>query len=78
VVTNNITIVVPNAKFIAENGINWSHNDRKVRFLIPVSVAYGSDEQLVEQRLLEVAESCADVLDKPAARFATVVEERYI
>lgn len=67
VVTNdNITIIVPNSKFITENVINWSHNDRKVRFSIPVSVAYGSDVQLIERLLLEVAAANPDVLDKPA------------
>lgn len=67
VVTNdNITIIVPNAKFITENVVNWSHNDRKVRFRIPVSVAYGSDIQLVERLLLEAAKECSDVLENPA------------
>jgi len=67
VVSNdNITIIVPNSKFITENVINWSHNDRKVRFRIPVSVAYGSDVELVVRLLLEVAADDPDVLDKPA------------
>jgi len=67
VVTNdNITIIVPNAKFITENVVNWSHNDRRVRFRIPVSVAYGSDIQLVERLLLEAAKECPDVLENPA------------
>lgn len=67
VVTNdNITIIVPNSKFITENVVNWSHNDRKVRFRIPVSVAYGSDVALVEQLLLDVATGNADVLETPA------------
>ena len=67
VVTNdNISIIVPNAKFVTENVINWSHNDRRVRFRIPVSVAYGSDVQLVERLLLEAAAECPDVLEKPA------------
>ena len=66
VVTNdNITIIVPNSKFITENVINWSHNDRKVRFRIPVSVAYGSDVRLVERLLLEAAAEDPDVLDQP-------------
>ncbi|BET57606.1 mechanosensitive ion channel family protein [Geobacter sp. 60473] len=66
VVTNdNITIIVPNSKFITENVVNWSHNERKVRFRIPVSVAYGSDVNLVERLLLEVAAANADVLEKP-------------
>ncbi len=72
VLTNdNIAIIVPNSKFIAENVVNWSHTDPKVRFKIPVTVAYGSDLRLVEQLLLEVAGENSDVLDnpEPAVRF---------
>jgi len=66
VVTNdNITIIVPNSKFITENVVNWSHHDRKVRFRIPVTVAYGSDLAVVERLLLEAAAECPDVLEKP-------------
>jgi len=66
VVTNdNISIIVPNSKFITENVVNWSHNDRKVRFKIPVTVAYGSDIELVERLLLQVATDCPDVLQEP-------------
>lgn len=67
VLTNdNIAIIIPNSKFISENVINWSYNDEKVRFKIPVSVAYGSDVRLVEKALLEVARENPDVLDNPA------------
>lgn len=67
VVTNdNIAIIVPNSKFISENVINWSYNDRQVRFKIPVSVAYDSDIRLVEKLLLEVASENPDVLETPA------------
>ena len=72
VVTNdNITIIIPNSKLVAENVINWSHNDERVRFPIPVSVAYGSDPAEVERVLLEVAAANSDVLadPPPAVRF---------
>lgn len=66
VVTNdNITIIVPNSKFISENVVNWSHNDNKVRFKIPVSVAYSSDTRSVERLLLEVARENPNVLEDP-------------
>jgi small-conductance mechanosensitive channel len=66
VVSNdNISIIVPNSRFITENVVNWSHNDRKVRFRIPVSVAYGTDVALVERVLLEVAAANPDVLETP-------------
>jgi len=67
VVTNdNISIIVPNSNVITENVINWSHNDRKVRFKIPVTVAYGTDIEQLERLLLQVAADCPDVLEDPA------------
>jgi small-conductance mechanosensitive channel len=67
VLTNdNIMIIVPNSKFITESVVNWKHNDARVRFRIPVSVAYGSDVRLVEKLLLEVAKQEQEVLDDPA------------
>jgi small-conductance mechanosensitive channel len=66
VLTNdNVAIIIPNSKFIVENVVNWSHNDPKVRFKVPVSVAYGSDVRLVERALLEVARANPDVLGDP-------------
>lgn len=66
VLTNdNIAIIVPNSKFITENVVNWKYNDGKVRFRIPVGVAYGTDVRLVEKVLLEVAAADKDVLEKP-------------
>jgi len=62
---DNISIIVPNSKFITENIVNWSHSDPKVRFRIPVSVAYGSDARLVEKILLGVAAENQDVLATP-------------
>ncbi|MCZ4315943.1 mechanosensitive ion channel [Comamonadaceae bacterium G21597-S1] len=68
---DNIAVIVPNSKFITENVINWKYNDDKVRFRIPVSVAYGSDARQVERLLLELAAADADVLadPPPAVRF---------
>lgn len=67
VITNdNISIIIPNSKFISENVTNWSYNDSRVRFKIPISVAYDSDVKLVEKLLLDVARENPDVLDTPA------------
>lgn len=66
VVTNdNIAIIVPNSSLIAENVVNWSFTDPKVRFKIGVTVAYGSNPRMVEKLLLEVANSNPDVLKDP-------------
>lgn len=67
VLTNdNINIIVPNSKFITENVVNWKYNDGKVRFKIPVGVAYGSDVRKVEKILLEIAAAEPEVLEEPA------------
>ena len=67
VLTNdNISIIVPNSKFVTENIVNWIHDDWKVRFRVPVIVAIESDAHLVEKVLLEAAKKVPDVLDQPA------------
>lgn len=65
VTNNNIAIIVPNSNFIAEPVVNWKYTNTKVRFEIPVGVAYGSDVRLVEKLLLEVAQENPDVLSNP-------------
>jgi small-conductance mechanosensitive channel len=66
VVTNdNISVIVPNSEFISSRVINWSHNDRNVRFNIPVGVAYKEDPEKVKQILLKVAEKDEGVLKSP-------------
>jgi small-conductance mechanosensitive channel len=67
VLTNdNIDIIIPNSKLITENVVNWTHSERKVRFRIPVTVAFDVDIRKVEQALLEAAKSISEVLDTPA------------
>lgn len=65
---DNIDIIIPNSSFTSFNVINWSHGDQRVRFRIPVTVAYGSDARLVERLLLEVAEENENVLKEPSPR----------
>ena len=66
ILTNdNVSIIVPNAEFISSQVINWSHNDDKVRFRIPVSVEYSSDIKKVTRLLLEVGMENPGVLKDP-------------
>jgi len=65
---DNIDFIIPNSSFTSFNVINWSHGDQKVRFRVPVPVAYGSDARLVERLLLEVAEENENVLKEPSPR----------
>ena len=62
---DNITIIVPNSKFIAENVINWSFANQSVRFRVPVGVAYDSDLRLVKKLLIDAAQENPDVLKEP-------------
>jgi small-conductance mechanosensitive channel len=66
VTSDNIAVIIPNADLVANQIINWSHADPKVRFRIPVGVAYGTDIPLVCQALLEVAAAHPAVLREPA------------
>ncbi len=67
IVTNdNITTIVPNQKFIDSPVTNWTYGDPRVRFRIPVGVAYGSDTELVKQKLIEAAEEDPHALKDPA------------
>ena len=66
VTTNdNISVIIPNSEFITSRVINWSYNDRMVRFKIPINVAYGSDPRHVEKLLVEVASENKNVLKEP-------------
>ena len=66
ILTNeNISIIVPNSEFISSRVINWSHNDRNIRFDIPVGVSYNEDPVLVKEILMDVADENPHVLKKP-------------
>ncbi len=66
VITNdNISVIVPNSEFINSQVINWSHNDRKVRFKIPVGVAYKEDPEKVRELVIAVAKKHPGVLKFP-------------
>lgn len=67
VITNdNISIIIPNSEFISNRVINWSHNDRKIRFRFPVGVSYKEDPQRVKDILMEVLRQNDGVLKSPA------------
>ncbi|MBN2482809.1 MAG: mechanosensitive ion channel [Candidatus Omnitrophica bacterium] len=63
---DNVSIIVPNAKFIENQVTNWAYGDTRVRIHCPVGVAYGSDIPKVKETLLAVARNHPDVLDTPA------------
>jgi len=66
IITNdNIAIIVPNSDFINSRVINWSYQDNRVRFNIPVGVSYKEDPARVREILLDVAMNCKGVLKNP-------------
>jgi len=62
---DDMTIIVPNSKFIVEQVVNWSHNEQKARFAVKVNVAYGSDTELVFKCLEETMSENGSVSKKP-------------
>ncbi len=62
---DNISVIVPNSEFISSQVINWSHNDRNIRFRLPVGVSYNDDPVEVKRVLLEVAANNPNVLNEP-------------
>ena len=63
---DNIMMIVPNTKFIDSPVTNWTYTDRRVRFRIPVGVAYGSDIAKVRDLLLAVGRENPNTLQEPA------------
>ncbi len=66
IVTNdNITMIVPNSKFIDSPVTNWTYGDPRVRFRIPIGVAYGSDIEKVRTALIEAGKENPHTLKDP-------------
>jgi small-conductance mechanosensitive channel len=66
IVTNdNITMIVPNSKFIDSPVTNWTYGDPRVRFRIPVGVAYGSDIDKVRAALIAAGKENPHTLSDP-------------
>ena len=66
IVTNdNISIIVPNSEFVSSQVINWSHNNRIVRFRIPIGVSYDEDPEIIRKLLMEVADENENVQKEP-------------
>src|SRR5947209_8100730 len=62
---DNISMIVPNTKFIDSPVTNWTYGDPRVRFRIPVGVAYGSDIAKVREALLVAGRENPNTLKDP-------------
>ena len=65
---DDIMITIPNSIIANEKIVNESAPFPNFRVRIPVSVAYGSDIDLVEKILLDIAGKNANILPEPAPR----------
>ena len=61
---DNITMIVPNTKFIDSPVTNWTYGDPRVRFRIP-GVSYGSDVSKVREALVAVGRENPQTLKEP-------------
>jgi len=62
---DNASMIIPNSEFISQQVTNWSYKDKRMRRNIEVGVVYGSNIDLVQRTLLEVAEKHRKVLKFP-------------
>lgn len=66
ILTNdNVTIIVPNQRFITDNVTNLLYTGGRIRVRVPVSVAAGTDARAMERLLIDAARAHPDVLDDP-------------
>jgi potassium efflux system protein len=61
-------LIVPNKEFVTGRLVNWSLSDRVLRVILRVGIAYGSDTELAERLLYEIARKHPSVLSDPAPR----------
>jgi small-conductance mechanosensitive channel len=62
---DNREYLIPNQNLMTSQVENWSYSSRRVAVSVPISVAYGSDIDLVETLLLEAAADVERVLAEP-------------
>lgn len=65
-------LVVPNKIFITDRLINWTLSDTVTRLVIPVSVAYGTRVEMVEQILIDAVKGIEQVLQDPEPQVSFV------
>lgn len=64
---DDVSILVPNSQFIAEQVVNESFSGKKIRLHICVGVAYGSDVEKVQETLIRIANKHTQILKNPPA-----------
>jgi potassium efflux system protein len=59
-------VIIPNADLVANQVVNWTLSNRRVRLIVPVGVAYGSDVSLVMETLMASAKENSKIAVSPA------------
>jgi small-conductance mechanosensitive channel len=65
---DQVSIIVPNSRFLESEVINWNHHSPVSRLRLPIGVAYGSSLSAVRAAMIEAAKDHPDVLAEPAPR----------
>ncbi|EFK10840.1 transporter, small conductance mechanosensitive ion channel (MscS) family protein [delta proteobacterium NaphS2] len=59
-------VIIPNSDLVSSQVINWTLSNRRVRLIIPVGVAYGSDVSLVMETLVASAGENSKIAVSPS------------
>ncbi len=62
---DGVELVIPNSDLITQNVANWTLRDTQLRGHVPVSVAYGTDVELVRRLLADILKQHPLVLPYP-------------
>jgi len=65
---DEVSIIIPNSRFLEAEVINWTHHSPVSRLKLPVSVAYGSNLSIVRSALIDAAKEHNDVLPEPTPK----------
>ena len=65
---DDVAIIVPNSQFIAEQVINDSFSGHRIRRILKVGVAYGSNVEKVTEIVMKIANEHAKILKDPGSR----------
>ncbi|EAZ91289.1 hypothetical protein CY0110_11717 [Crocosphaera chwakensis CCY0110] len=63
---DQISVILPNSRFLESEVINWNHSSSISRLKIPVGVAYGSNLEAVKKVLIDTAKNHRDILSMPS------------
>jgi small-conductance mechanosensitive channel len=63
---DQVSILVPNSRFLEQEVINWSHRNPVSRIRLPVGVAYGANPTEVQKVLLNISDQHPKVLSMPS------------